>query len=77
MAVANLRPIADALVSAGRPATTAAVVVENASLPHQRIVRATLRDLADTAESAEIVPPAVVVIGDVVSGSLDAGDARP
>ena len=72
MAVAHLRPIAAALVTGGRPPTTPAAVVENASLPHQRIVRSTLATLADDAERAAVVPPAVVVVGDVVS-DLDAG----
>jgi uroporphyrin-III C-methyltransferase/precorrin-2 dehydrogenase/sirohydrochlorin ferrochelatase len=67
MAVANLRAIADALVAAGRAGATPAVVVENASLPQQRIVHAALADLADAAERQRVVPPAVVVIGDVVS----------
>jgi uroporphyrin-III C-methyltransferase/precorrin-2 dehydrogenase/sirohydrochlorin ferrochelatase len=66
MAVANLRPIADALVAGGRPATTPVAVIENASLPAQRVVTAMLGDLAATAEVAQIGPPAVVVIGDVV-----------
>jgi uroporphyrin-III C-methyltransferase / precorrin-2 dehydrogenase / sirohydrochlorin ferrochelatase len=71
MAVANLRAIADALVEGGRPADTPAAVVENASLPAQRIVRSTLQSLADDAEAAAVAPPAVVVIGAVVS-DLDA-----
>ena len=76
MAVANLRAIATALVDAGRAPTTPAVVIENASLRQQRIVRASLSDLADVAEDAQIVPPAVVVIGDVVSDLRDAGGGR-
>lgn len=76
MAVANLRPIATALIRAGRPSTTPAVIVENASLPQQRIVRAELHELADAADREEVVPPAVVVIGDVVSDLPDAGGAR-
>ena len=67
MAVANLRAIASALVDAGRAPSTPAVVIENASLPHQRLVRAALAELADAAERAQVVPPAVVVIGDVVT----------
>jgi uroporphyrin-III C-methyltransferase/precorrin-2 dehydrogenase/sirohydrochlorin ferrochelatase len=67
MAVANLRAIADTLIAAGRAAGTAAVVIENASLPQQRVVGATLTDLADAAEREDVVPPAVVVIGAVVS----------
>jgi uroporphyrin-III C-methyltransferase/precorrin-2 dehydrogenase/sirohydrochlorin ferrochelatase len=71
MAVAHLRAIASALMAAGRVATTPTVVIENASLPHQRSVRASLGELADVAEQAQIVPPAVVVIGDVVSDLRD------
>ena len=73
MAVANLRAIADALVAGGREPQTPAVIVENASLPVQRVVRAVLADLADAAERESVVPPAVVVVGAVVSGA----DGRP
>jgi uroporphyrin-III C-methyltransferase / precorrin-2 dehydrogenase / sirohydrochlorin ferrochelatase len=77
MAVTNLGPIADTLVAGGRPATTPVAVVENASLPTQRVVRATLADIAEVAARMDVVPPAVVVVGDVVSYLPDAGDARP
>ena len=76
MGVANLRAIADALVAEGRPADTPAAVVENASLPGQRVVRARLSEVADAAERESVVPPAIVVIGAVVSDS-DAGDGQP
>lgn len=66
MAVANLGPIAAALRAGGRPGETRVAVVENASLPHQRVVKTTLADLAGDAESQRIVSPAVVIIGDVV-----------
>ena len=74
MAVANLRPIAETLMAAGRDTATPAVVIENASLPDQRVVRATLADVADTAEREDVVPPAVVVIGAVVSPRDGAGE---
>src|SRR3954454_2659813 len=77
MAVAYLRPIADTLMAAGRAPTTPAVVIENASLPQQRILRTTLSALADDAEREGVNPPAVVVIGEVVSDLPGAGDVRP
>jgi uroporphyrin-III C-methyltransferase/precorrin-2 dehydrogenase/sirohydrochlorin ferrochelatase len=77
MAVAYLRPIAETLMRAGRAPHTPAVIVENASLPQQRILRTTLRAIADDAEANGIAPPAVVVIGDVVSDLPDAGGVRP
>jgi uroporphyrin-III C-methyltransferase/precorrin-2 dehydrogenase/sirohydrochlorin ferrochelatase len=69
MAVANLRPIAAALITAGRDAATPAAIVQNASMPDQRIVRSTLDTLADDAEREQIEPPAVVIIGNVAAAT--------
>jgi uroporphyrin-III C-methyltransferase/precorrin-2 dehydrogenase/sirohydrochlorin ferrochelatase len=66
MAVANLRPISEALIAGGRKPGTPVAIVENASLPLQRVVGAALSDVADVAETQRIVPPAVVIVGDVV-----------
>jgi uroporphyrin-III C-methyltransferase / precorrin-2 dehydrogenase / sirohydrochlorin ferrochelatase len=66
MAVANLRAISNALIEGGRKPDTPAAIVENASLPQQRVFTAVLEELADTAEAQQVVPPAVVIIGDVV-----------
>jgi uroporphyrin-III C-methyltransferase/precorrin-2 dehydrogenase/sirohydrochlorin ferrochelatase len=66
MAVSNLEKIAASLIDHGRPASTPAAVVENASLPEQRIIRGTLGDIAELAVSATVVPPAVVIVGTVV-----------
>jgi uroporphyrin-III C-methyltransferase/precorrin-2 dehydrogenase/sirohydrochlorin ferrochelatase len=66
MAVTNLEKIAASLIDHGRPASTPAAVIENASLPEQRILRGTLGDIAELAVAATVVPPAVVVIGNVV-----------
>jgi siroheme synthase len=65
MAVANLPQISAALVAAGRSGDTPAVIVENASLPQQRVFTTTLAELAEVAEAHQVVPPAVVIIGDV------------
>ena len=67
MAVANIGPIAAALLEGGRAAATPAVLVENASLPVQRVVRTTLGDLERSVREEDVVPPAVIVIGDVVA----------
>jgi uroporphyrin-III C-methyltransferase/precorrin-2 dehydrogenase/sirohydrochlorin ferrochelatase len=66
MAVANLRTISEALLAGGRNDETPVAIVENASLPQQRVITGTLRNLADVAEAHDVVPPAVVIIGDVV-----------
>jgi uroporphyrin-III C-methyltransferase/precorrin-2 dehydrogenase/sirohydrochlorin ferrochelatase len=67
MAVANLRPIAAALIGAGRAPETPAVVVANASMPDQLVVRSTLGSLAGDAEREQIEPPAVVIVGAVAA----------
>jgi uroporphyrin-III C-methyltransferase/precorrin-2 dehydrogenase/sirohydrochlorin ferrochelatase len=65
MAVANLAEIAAALVGGGRKPETPVAIVENASLPTQRVVRTTLGELSEVVEGAGIVPPAVVIVGEV------------
>jgi uroporphyrin-III C-methyltransferase / precorrin-2 dehydrogenase / sirohydrochlorin ferrochelatase len=76
MAVAHLDVICRTLLAGGRPDSTPAAIVENASLPGQRIVTATLGDLAAAAAAARIVPPAVVIIGDVVRPEAAPGGVR-
>jgi uroporphyrin-III C-methyltransferase/precorrin-2 dehydrogenase/sirohydrochlorin ferrochelatase len=66
MAVANLGAIAETLIAGGRDPQTGAAIVENASLPSQRVVRCHLGDLAEMARREGVVPPAVVLVGDVV-----------
>jgi len=66
MAVANLRAIAAALIAGGRKPGTPTAIVENASLPQQRVIAAALAELADVADAHQVVPPAAIVIGDVV-----------
>ncbi len=66
MAVANLADIAAALIAGSRTPTTAVAIVENASLPQQRVITTTLAELGATVDAEQVRPPAVVVIGDVV-----------
>lgn len=66
MAVANLRAIAAALVEHGREGDVPVVVVENASLPDQRVLTATLAEAAaDGLAARGITAPAVVVVAEV------------
>jgi uroporphyrin-III C-methyltransferase/precorrin-2 dehydrogenase/sirohydrochlorin ferrochelatase len=64
MAVGRLEAVCTALVDGGRSADTPVAVVQDGTLPTQRVVVTTLRDAA--GDAAEIRAPAVVVIGDVV-----------
>ena len=67
MAVANLGAIAAALIAGGRKPATPAAIVENASLPTAAGRHGDPRlTWPQPPTDAQIVPPAVVVIGDVV-----------
>lgn len=67
MGVATLGPIARTLIEAGLdPETPAASIADGAS-PDQRVVRAPLSGIATAADEGGIAPPAITVIGDVVS----------
>jgi uroporphyrin-III C-methyltransferase len=65
MGVRTLGAICAALVEAGLDPSTPAAVVADGTLPSQRVVRATLETIDDTASAAGIGAPAVAVIGDV------------
>lgn len=67
MGVAQRHAIATQLIRGGLDAATPVAVVERASSARQRVVRATLTELA----SLEVSAPAVIVIGEVAA--LDLG----
>lgn len=67
MGAARLDGIARALIEGGRPATTPAAVVQEASTPRQRAVTGTLGTIAEIARVAGIGAPALFVIGDVAA----------
>jgi uroporphyrinogen III methyltransferase/synthase len=66
MGVGNLPSIAGGLISAGKPPSTPAAVVCDASLPTQRTVEGTLADIADRAAREGVSPPALLIVGEVV-----------
>jgi siroheme synthase len=66
MAVGNLAVIAETLVAGGRSPDCGAAIVENASLPTQRVIKSRLADIAAEAARAAVAPPAVVIVGEVV-----------
>jgi len=67
MGLKNLPKIAARLVAEGRAPHTPAAVVQEGSTQAQRVLRSTLGEVAAAAAEAGIKPPAVVVIGNVVS----------
>ncbi|MEU3465095.1 uroporphyrinogen-III C-methyltransferase [Streptomyces sp. NPDC006733] len=67
MAVERIGAIATALVRHGRSADTPVAVVQEGTMATQRRVDATLATVAQVVTETEIRPPAVIVIGDVVT----------
>ncbi|MPQ98066.1 uroporphyrinogen-III C-methyltransferase [Modestobacter sp. I12A-02628] len=67
MGVDTAGAIAAALVEHGRPAGTPVAVVTDGATPTQRTVRTTLAGLARTIVEQGVRPPAVWVVGEVVS----------
>ena len=64
MGMGTLESIAQRLIENGKPADTPAAVIANATLPTQRVLRATLEHIDAECKKQEIGPPALVVIGD-------------
>lgn len=73
MGVAALPEIVQGLTGAGRDRATPAAIIERATLPGQREVRATLATITKAAAESRIGSPAVIVVGDVaaVGGRAD------
>ncbi len=65
MGLARLEELTAGLIAHGRDVSTPAAVIASGTLPEQRVVVAPLDRIAEAA--AELDPPALVVIGDVVS----------
>ncbi len=65
MGVAQLPRIVERLLRHGAPEDRPAVVVERATLPGQRLVAGTLKDIAGRALAAGIAAPALLMVGDV------------
>ncbi|MDD2987999.1 MAG: uroporphyrinogen-III C-methyltransferase [Zoogloea sp.] len=73
MGVGQLASHCAALIAHGRGAGTPAALVENATTPRQRVLTGTLENLPGRAVAAGIRPPALLIVGEVVSlaGTLD------
>jgi uroporphyrin-III C-methyltransferase / precorrin-2 dehydrogenase / sirohydrochlorin ferrochelatase len=66
MAIAHLDAVAAELVKRGRPAATPVAVICDGTMPTQQVLTSTLGTVAADAAAADVQPPAVVVIGEVV-----------
>jgi uroporphyrin-III C-methyltransferase len=66
MGVEGLPRIAGRLIAAGRAFDTPVAVIQEGSLPGERVVTGTLGTIAERARAAGVEPPATIVIGEVV-----------
>jgi uroporphyrin-III C-methyltransferase len=67
MGLAGLPELARQLVAHGLPPSTPGAVVQDGTLPTQRVVRATLAALPQAVAAVGLKPPTLVIVGDVVS----------
>ncbi|HEU4707790.1 MAG TPA: siroheme synthase CysG [Methylophilaceae bacterium] len=67
MGLVGLADICRQLIAHGLPAETPAAVVQQGTTPRQRVVAATLETLADKVAAAEMKPPCLTIVGEVVT----------
>jgi uroporphyrin-III C-methyltransferase/precorrin-2 dehydrogenase/sirohydrochlorin ferrochelatase len=71
MGVSQLPQIVARLIEHGAPPDRPAAIVERATLPGQRVIAGTLRDIAARAGNAAVGAPALLVVGDVAQFAVD------
>ena len=67
MGVTRLAALCHTLIRLGKPEATPAALIQSGTLPQQRTVTSTLADLPQRVAEAGIGPPALFVVGEVVS----------
>jgi uroporphyrin-III C-methyltransferase/precorrin-2 dehydrogenase/sirohydrochlorin ferrochelatase len=75
MGRANLASLAAQLIAAGRDPATPAACIQSATTPEQRVTRATLATIAESADRDGLEAPIVTVIGEVVRLAPEGGEA--
>ncbi|MEZ4600704.1 MAG: uroporphyrinogen-III C-methyltransferase [Syntrophotaleaceae bacterium] len=66
MGMSNLELIAEQLQAHGRSPDTPAAVIRWGTTPQQQTITGTLTDIVERVREADIKPPAIIVIGEVV-----------
>jgi uroporphyrin-III C-methyltransferase/precorrin-2 dehydrogenase/sirohydrochlorin ferrochelatase len=67
MGVQNLAAIAEVLVAHGRDGKTDVAVIQDGSMPAEKVTVSTLTEIGDVAAAAGVRAPAIIVIGGVVA----------
>ncbi|MEO7270203.1 MAG: uroporphyrinogen-III C-methyltransferase [Knoellia sp.] len=71
MGVAALAEISETLIEHGMDPATPAACIADGAMPSQRSARGTLEDIAAIADAQDLTPPAITVIGSVVTALED------
>jgi uroporphyrin-III C-methyltransferase/precorrin-2 dehydrogenase/sirohydrochlorin ferrochelatase len=66
MGVERLAEVVERLRASGRSAETPIALIENGTLPSERVVAGTLADIVEEARRERVGSPAVIVVGEVV-----------
>lgn len=67
MGLSKVKEIADRLMEAGMPGETKAAVISNATMSGQKSCVSDLEHIAEETERAQLLSPAIIVVGEVVS----------
>jgi uroporphyrin-III C-methyltransferase/precorrin-2 dehydrogenase/sirohydrochlorin ferrochelatase len=67
MGLTGLPIICEQLVMHGMPRTTQVAMVQSATTEQQKVITGTLQDIQQKAQEANIQPPALIIVGSVVS----------
>jgi uroporphyrin-III C-methyltransferase len=67
MGMAHIDRIAKQLREAGRPGTEPVAIICKATMPKQQVLISTLQNCAADVASSDLVPPALIVVGDIVN----------
>jgi siroheme synthase len=67
MGVLTLPQVSAALIEAGMDSNTPVACIENGGLPGERTLSSPLRRIADVARKAGLMPPAIIVVGEVTA----------
>lgn len=65
MGVGTAAQTAKAMIAAGRAPDTPVAVVENGSLPEERLISARLDELGEAIDAHNVVGPAILIVGEV------------
>jgi uroporphyrinogen III methyltransferase/synthase len=66
MGIGNLAYVVDQLIKSNKPSSTPVAVITYGTTGRQRCVTGTLQDITKKVKSENLLPPSVVVVGDVV-----------